>query len=94
MTGQPDGTEEDAQATFDLIDSLRAHNAKMFYTPILFIPLKDAALSEEKRTNLENLTEIQWDALARFWRNNIDFWTPYLQKYLGPTFFAAHWFPY
>jgi radical SAM superfamily enzyme YgiQ (UPF0313 family) len=92
MTGQPDETEEDVQATLDLIDSLRAHNAKMFYTPILFIPLKDAALSEEKRTNLENLTELQWDVLARCWRNNIDFWTPDLQKYLGPTFFAAHWF--
>jgi radical SAM superfamily enzyme YgiQ (UPF0313 family) len=92
MTGQPDETEEDVQATLDLIDNLRAHNAKMFYTPILFIPLKDAVLSNERRTNLENLTELQWEVLARCWRNNIDFWTPDLQKYLGPTFFAAHWF--
>jgi radical SAM superfamily enzyme YgiQ (UPF0313 family) len=92
MTGQPDETEDDVRATLELIDTLRAHNAKMFYTPLLFIPLREAALSEEKRTDLENLTELQWDVLARCWRNNIDFWTPDLQKYLGPTFFAAHWF--
>jgi len=92
MTGQPEETEEDVIATLNLIDDLRNHNAKMFYTPVLFIPLKEAVLGNCMRTNLNNLTELQWEVIARSWRNNIDFWTPDLQKYIGPGFFFAHWF--
>jgi len=92
MTGQPDETEEDVIATLNLIDDLRAHNAKMFYTPVLFIPLKEAVLGNCMRTNLNNLTELQWEVIARSWRNNIDFWAPDMQKYIGPGFFFAHWF--
>ena len=94
MTGQPDEKEEDVIATLDLIDDLRNHNAKMFYTPVLFIPLKEAILSDSRRTNLNNLTELQWEVLARCWRNNIDFWAPEKQRYLGPVFFFSHWLYY
>jgi len=92
MTGQPDETEEDVIATLNLIDDLRNNNAKMFYTPLLFIPLKEAVLGNCKRTNLNNLTELQWEVLARSWRNNIDFWIPDVQKIVGPLFFFSHWF--
>jgi len=92
MTGQPDETEDDVIATINLIDDLRAQNANMFYTPVLFIPLKEAILSKSKRTNLDNLTELQWEVISRCWRNNIDFWAPGMQKYVGPMFFFAHWF--
>jgi radical SAM superfamily enzyme YgiQ (UPF0313 family) len=92
MTGQPDETEEDVIATINLIDDLRAHNAKMFYTPVLFIPLKEAVLSNSRRTSLNNLSELQWEIIARSWKNNIDFWAPDMQKIIGPTFFLAHWF--
>jgi len=92
MTGQPDETEEDVLATIDLIDDLRAHNAKMFYTPVLFIPLQEAVLSGCNRTNLSNLTELQWEVISKCWRNNIDFWAPGMQKIVGPVFFFAHWF--
>lgn len=92
MTGQPDETEDDVIATINLIDDLRAQNAKMFYTPVLFIPLKEAVLGNCHRTNLNNLTELQWEVLARCWRNNIDFWAPDMQKFVGPMFFFAHWF--
>jgi radical SAM superfamily enzyme YgiQ (UPF0313 family) len=91
MTGQPDETEEDVIATINLIDDLRNHNVKMFYTPVLFIPLKEAVLGACKRTNLTGLTELQWEVISRSWRNNIDFWTPQLQKYIGPIFFFIHW---
>jgi len=94
MTGQPDETEDDVIATLNLIDDLRDHNAKMFYTPVLFIPLKEAILSDGKRTNLDNLTELQWEVLARSWKNNIDFWAPEMQKFYGPGFFLAHWIYY
>jgi len=92
MTGQPDEKEEDVIATLNLIDDLKNHNAKMFYTPVLFIPLKEAVLGNSRRTNLDNLTELQWEVLARSWKNNIDFWTPDLKKYYGPAFFFVHWF--
>jgi radical SAM superfamily enzyme YgiQ (UPF0313 family) len=92
MTGQPDETDEDVIATLNLIDDLRNHNAKMFYTPVLFIPLKDAILGNCRRKNLNNLTELQWEVLARSWKNNIDFWTPDMRKIYGPGFFLVHWF--
>jgi len=91
MTGQPDETEEDTIATLNLIDDLRNNNAKMFYTPVLFIPLKEAVLGDSRRIDLENLTELQWDLLARCWKNNIDFWTPDMRWIYGPAFFMSHW---
>jgi radical SAM superfamily enzyme YgiQ (UPF0313 family) len=94
MTGQPDETEEDVIETLNLIDDLKNHNAKMFYTPVLFIPLKEAVLSNSRRTNLNNLTELQWEVIARSWKNNIDFWTPDMKKIYGPGFFLVHWFYY
>lgn len=92
MTGQPEETEDDVHATLELIDDLKAHHAKMFYTPVLFIPLKDAVLGGCRRTSLNNLSELQWEILARCWKNNIDFWTPDLKWMYGPAFFFSHWF--
>lgn len=92
MTGQPDENEDDVIATINLIDDLRAHNAKMFYTPVLFIPLKEAVFRNCHRTNLNGITELQWEVIARCWRNNIDFWAPNMQRYIGPLFFFGHWF--
>ena len=92
MTGQPEETEEDVIATLNLIDDLRNHNAKMFYTPVLFIPLKEAVLGNCRRKNLNNLTELQWEVLAKSWKNNIDFWTPDMKRIYGPAFFFVHWF--
>ena len=92
MTGQPDETEDDVLATLNLIDDLRNHNAKMFYTPVLFIPLKEAVLGNHHRNNLSNLTQLQWEILSRCWKNNIDFWTPDMKWIYGPLFFLSHWF--
>jgi radical SAM superfamily enzyme YgiQ (UPF0313 family) len=92
MTGQPDETEGDVRATLDLIDDLRNHHAKMFYTPVLFIPLKEAMLGNQRRTNLKTLTELQWEVISRCWRNNIDFWAPERKWLLNPMFFFSHWF--
>jgi radical SAM superfamily enzyme YgiQ (UPF0313 family) len=92
MTGQPDETEEDVIATINLIDELKANNAKMFYTPVLFIPLKEAVLGNSRKASLNNLSEFQWDVISRCWKNNIDFWAPDKQKIVGPFFFFGHWF--
>ncbi len=92
MTGQPDETEDDVRATLDLIDGLRAQNSKMFYTPVLFIPLEDAILHNAKRSSLESLTEMQWEVVTKCWRNNIDFWQPEKAWIYGSMFFLSHWF--
>lgn len=92
MTGQPDENADDVRATLDLIDGLRAQNAKMFYTPVLFIPLEDALLRNAKRSSLETLQELQWEVLTKCWRNNIDFWQPERARVYGTMFFLAHWF--
>jgi len=94
MTGQPDETEEDVIATLNLIDDLRNHDAKMFYTPVLFIPLREAVLGDSRRTNLKNLTELQWEILAKCWKNNIDFWVPDMKWKYNSLFFFSHWFYY
>ncbi len=91
MTGQPDETEDDVLATLELIDDLKNQQAKMFYTPVLFIPLDDALLNNQKRTDLNTLSELQWDVIARCWKNNIDFWAPDKKHLLEPAFFASHW---
>lgn len=91
MAGQPDETEEDVKATLDLIDDLRSQNAKMFYTPVLFIPLEDAMLGKAKRSSLESLSELQWMVLTKCWKNNIDFWQPEKAWVYYPLFFLSHW---
>ena len=91
MTGQPDETEDDVRATLDLIDGLRNQNSKMFYTPVLFIPLEDALLHSAKRSSLENLSELQWEVVTKCWRNNIDFWQPERAWLYGSMFFLSHW---
>ena len=92
MTGQPDETEDDVIATLELIDNLRSINAKMFYTPILFIPLEEALLGNANKSSIENLTELQWEVVTRSWKNNIDFWAPDKAWISNPLFFLSHWF--
>ena len=91
MTGQPDETEDDVRMTLDLVDGLRAQNSKMFYTPVLFIPLEDALLHNAKRSSLESLSELQWEVVTKCWRNNIDFWQPERAWLYGSMFFLSHW---
>jgi radical SAM superfamily enzyme YgiQ (UPF0313 family) len=72
MTGMPDETDDDVRATLDLLDDLKG--AKMFYTPVLFIPLPQAMLSDARRINLDHLSALQWEFITTCWRNNVDFW--------------------
>jgi radical SAM superfamily enzyme YgiQ (UPF0313 family) len=90
MTGQPDETEEDVLATLELVDDLRNNKAKMFYTPIIFIPLEEALLRNAERTVIQNLSESQWELIASCWRANIDFWKPEMNWMLNPSFLLYH----
>lgn len=74
MTGMPDESDDDTLATLELLDKLKG--AKMFFTPILFIPLKDCLLHNAHRVDLKHLTDAQWDFIATCWRYNVEFWRP------------------
>jgi radical SAM superfamily enzyme YgiQ (UPF0313 family) len=74
ITGLPDEKEEDTIATLELLDDLKG--AKMFFTPLLFIPLEDCLLHKAHRVDLNHLNDAQWDFIATCWRYNIDFWKP------------------
>jgi len=73
MAGMPGETEEDVIATLELLDELKG--AKMFYTPVLFIPLEEALLNKAKRAELNSLSELHWEFISTCWKNNLDIWT-------------------
>jgi radical SAM superfamily enzyme YgiQ (UPF0313 family) len=72
MTGLPDETEADTIKTLEMLDDLK--NAKVFFVPLLFIPLEDCLLAGANRVSLDHLTDAQWDFIATCWKYNIDFW--------------------
>jgi len=93
MTGMPGETESDVIATLELVDDLRAAGSKMFYTPVIFIPLEEAMLSKAKRSDLKNFTSLQWEFITKCWRNNMDFWMPQLKRAVGAAS-ALYFFSY
>lgn len=97
ITGLPGETEEDVIATLELIDELK--DMKLFFTPLLFIPLKEALLSDAKRVSLENLSELQFEFITRSWKYNIGIWgdqvrSPIKMKHLLPFVFLGVHFLY
>jgi radical SAM superfamily enzyme YgiQ (UPF0313 family) len=72
MAGMPGETEEDIIQTLNLIDDLK--DLKLFYTPVLFIPLADAMLSDARRINLDNLNELHWEFITECWKKNVKIW--------------------
>lgn len=89
MTGMPDETEEDVIATLELVDELK--NAKMFFTPVLFIPLEDALLSNARRASLEKISELQWEFISTSWRNNMKFWASDRELMIKSLGFFLFW---
>ncbi len=72
MVGMPDEKEEDVIATLNLLDDLK--DLTLFYTPVLFIPLKEAILHDAHRASLEHLSELHWEFITTSWRRNLDIW--------------------
>ena len=79
MVGMPDETETDVLATLELLDDLK--DLTLFYTPVLFIPLKEAILHDAHRASLEHLNELHWEFITTSWRRNIDIWADQKQDW-------------
>lgn len=73
MAGMPNEKEEDVLATLELIDDLKG--LRLFYTPVLFIPLKEAILHDAHRASLKNFNKLHWDFITTSWRRNIEIWS-------------------
>jgi hypothetical protein len=89
ITGLPDENEDDLIQTLELIDDLM--DTKSFLTPLVFIPIEEAVLSDAKRIDLERLSERQWEFITRCWKHNIDFWAHDDKWWLNPFLFAGYW---
>jgi radical SAM superfamily enzyme YgiQ (UPF0313 family) len=72
ITGWPGETEDDTMETLELLDKMK--DLDMFYVPLLFIPLQDSKLRDERMMPLERLNEAQLDFLATCWKYNISCW--------------------
>ncbi len=88
MTGVPDETEDDLIKTLELVDDLVG--SKSFLTPLLFIPIEEAMLANEKRASLEGLSELQWEFITKCWRHNIDLWADD-KIWINPLIFSVYW---
>lgn len=77
ITGWPSETEDDTIETLELLDKMK--DLDLFYVPLLFIPLHDSRLRDERMMPLEHLSEAQLDFLATCWRYNINCWDQKLQ---------------
>jgi radical SAM superfamily enzyme YgiQ (UPF0313 family) len=74
IVGWPGETERDTLATLALMEGLRSQGAKMFYTPVLFVPLERTALGRSAPSRLEGLTPAQLLAIEKCWEYNVEVW--------------------
>ncbi len=74
VVGWPGETEKEASETAELMDSLHAQGAKMFYTPILFIPIEKTLLEKAEPASLKDLSPTQLYIIERCWEYNVEFW--------------------
>ncbi|UCD92100.1 MAG: B12-binding domain-containing radical SAM protein [Methanobacteriota archaeon] len=88
ITGWPDENEDDTLQSLELLDKLKG--SEMFYVPLLFIPLEDSKLRDEKIMPLDYMSEAQWDIMSTCWKENINVWDPGKQ----PLFSIAAMFSY
>lgn len=81
IVGWPGETEKDSEKTQKLIENLYDQKAKMFYTPILFIPIKQTPLGKSKRISIHNLTKTQLDIIESCWEYNVEIWGSEIPDY-------------
>ncbi|MCH8268599.1 MAG: B12-binding domain-containing radical SAM protein, partial [Acidobacteria bacterium] len=94
MVGNPGETDEDVQATLDLIYEMERRNLFGFLVPSIFTPLHDTRMAQERGvTETINLTPLQWQLIMKCWKMNLrpgpySWWAPLAWK-LGALFFWA-----
>lgn len=74
VVGWPDETERDAAETVKLIEALHDQRARLFYTPVVFIPIEGTPLGRKRGADLASLGEAQRETIVRSWRYNVELW--------------------
>ena len=83
IVGNPDETDEDNQATLDLIYEMERRGLFAFLIPSIFTPLHDTRMEMEKGvTQTRNLTPLQWQLMMKCWKMNL---RPGQYSWWGPT---------
>ncbi len=82
IVGSPDETDEDVQATLDLVYEMERRGLFAFLVPSIFTPLHDTRMEKEKGVaETRELTPHQWQLLMKCWKLNL---RPGLYSWWGP----------
>ncbi len=83
IIGNPDETNEDVEATLDLIYEMERRGLFAFLIPSIFTPLHDTRMEMEKGvTKTKQMSEMQWQLMMKCWKMNL---RPGQYSWWGPT---------
>jgi radical SAM superfamily enzyme YgiQ (UPF0313 family) len=83
IIGSPGETDEDTQATLDLIYEVERRGLFAFFIPSVFTPLHDTRLEHAMGvTETKQLTPLQWQLMMKCWKMNL---RPGEMSWWGPT---------
>ncbi|NWG11403.1 B12-binding domain-containing radical SAM protein [Candidatus Bathyarchaeota archaeon] len=72
IVGLPDEKEEDVIETLELMDDLKDYRA--FYVPLLFVPLENCFLMNNRGAEVDSLTRARWEFIVHCWKYNMKIW--------------------
>jgi hypothetical protein len=83
IVGNPGETDEDVEATLDLIYEMERRGLFAFLIPSIFTPLHDTRMEKERGvTETRQLTPLQWQLMMKCWKMNL---RPGQYSWWGPT---------
>jgi radical SAM superfamily enzyme YgiQ (UPF0313 family) len=83
IVGNPGETDEDVEATLDLIYEMERRKLFAFLIPSIFTPLHDTRMEKKKGvTETKQLTPLQWQLMMKCWKMNL---RPGQYSWWGPT---------
>lgn len=82
MVGNPGETDQDVQATLDLIYEMERRSLFGFLVPSVFTPLEGTRMESDKGVSrTQDLSPLQWQLIMQCWKMNL---RPGLQSWWGP----------
>jgi hypothetical protein len=83
IVGNPGETDEDVEATLDLVYEMERRKLFAFLIPSIFTPLHDTRMEKKKGvTETRQLTPLQWQLMMKCWKMNL---RPGQYSWWGPT---------
>lgn len=79
IIGLPDESEYDVIESLQLIDDIGEYRA--FLVPLLFVPLENCLLKNQRGAELDSLSKLRWEFLTKCWEYNIRVWRSSFLEY-------------